>query len=405
MSAVSCKARRVARIIAGACLLGATLSPAQDGPTAVGNRPSTTSAERVGGLAAQTATASEQSAQVPEQKPGRRGQFVIAPLPLSSPALGTGIVPVIGYIFRVSTADKTSPPSMVVAAGLLTNNDSRAFALGGQFYLKENTYRLTAAFGHGNLNYNLYGMGTIAGNTAIKLPLQQKGQIFFAEALRNFGGNFFVGPRFLSGHSVITRRNSTESEVEPPADLGLQTTLTSLGARLLRDTRPNRFYPTTGMLLDFTSDFFAQALGSKYSFQSYRVTFNKYGSISPRQVLAFNAFFCATGGQPPFYGNCIYGTNNELRGYEAGRFIDRYMIATQLEYRLVLPKRLGLVGFGGIGGVAPGGRVFLRSNNCLPSAGAGARFLLSKQYHVNLRADFSQGKEGHTFSMGVAEAF
>jgi len=35
----------------------------------------------------------------------------------------------------------------------------------------------------------------------------------------------------------------------------------------------------------------------------------------------------------------IYG-----RGY-----LDRYMVVTQLEYRLVLPKRFGLVGFGGIG--------------------------------------------------------
>jgi len=27
---------------------------------------------------------------------------------------------------------------------------------------------------------------------------------------------------------------------------------------------------------------------------------------------------CGTGGEPPFYGNCIYGMNNELRGYQAG---------------------------------------------------------------------------------------
>jgi len=42
----------------------------------------------------------------------------------------------------------------------------------------------------------------------------------------------------------------------------------------LRDSRPNRFYPTKGMLFDFTGDFFSQGLGSKYSFQSYKFTFN-----------------------------------------------------------------------------------------------------------------------------------
>jgi hypothetical protein len=65
----------------------------------------------------------------------------------------------------------------------------------------------------------------------------------------------------------------------------------------------------------FSSDFFAQALGSKYGFQSYRFTFSKYGSLSEHQVLAYNLFLCGTGGSPPFYGNCIYGANNELRGY------------------------------------------------------------------------------------------
>lgn len=30
------------------------------------------------------------------------------------------------------------------------------------------------------------------------------------------------------------------------------------------------------------------------------------------------------------------------------------MVAAQLEYRLTLPKRIGLVGFGGLGEVVPG---------------------------------------------------
>ena len=146
-------------------------------------------------------------------------------------------------------------------------------------------------------------------------------------------------------------------------------------------------------------------LGSKYSFQSYRVSFNKYWGLKKKQVLAYNAYFCGTGGAPPFYGNCIYGTNNELRGYEAGRYIDRYMVATQLEYRLPLPKRFGIVGFGGIGGVAPGAREFFYSTAFLPAGGGGLRFMLSKAYHVNLRADIAAGKNGHTFGMGVSEAF
>jgi len=304
---------------------------------------------------------------IPEKKQKkRRGEFVVAPIPMSSPAVGSGLIPVLGYIFPLSKNDKVSPPSVISAAGLITDNGSRAFAVGGQVFIKQDSYRITTAFFQGNLNYNLYGMGATAGNAGMKLPLKQDGAAFLGEFLRRVKWKFFLGPRVLTGHSVITLRTGGSVTVPIPPDRGLRTTLTSLGFAVNRDTRPNRFYPTTGTVSEFTSDFFANGLGSKYSFQSYRAMFNKYGSLSKNQVLAYNAFFCATGGQPPFYGNCIYGTSNELRGYEAGRYLDRCMIATQLEYRLVLPKRFGLVGFGGIGGVAPGGRDFL-PQQCLPS--------------------------------------
>lgn len=82
------------------------------------------------------------------------------------------------------------------------------------------------------------------------------------------------------------------------------------------------------------------------------------------------------------------------------------MAATQLEYRLSLPMRFGLVAFGGMGGAFPGGDALLfRDNSFLPSGGMGLRYTLSKQYHVNLRADVARGRDGHTFSLGIGEAF
>ena len=364
---------------------------------------------------AQRAPATEGERQDQEQPSGpgvpqesakkKRGEFVFVPLPIASPALGTGIIPAVGYIFRLSTKDNVSPPSVIGAAGLITDNGSRAFAVFGELFMRRDTYRVTSVFFQGNLNYNLYGIGAALGNTGLTLPLKQDGAVFLGEILWHVKWKMFVGPRVLTGHSLITIRSGENSGIPIPPDASLDTRLTSLGLSVKRDTRENRFYPLGGTLFEFKSDFFAESLGSKYSFQSYRTTFNKYWSLTERQVLGYNAFLCATGGQPPFYGNCLYGTNNELRGYEAGRYLDRYMIATQLEYRLVLPWRFGVVGFGGIGGVAHRGPDLFRSSNFLPAGGAGFRFMLSKTYHVNLRADFGFGKNEHTFSMGVSEAF
>ncbi len=336
------------------------------------------------------------------KKKQSRGSFVVAPIPISSPAIGSGVVPVVGYIFPFSKKDTVSSPSEVGIVGLTTNNGTRAFAVGGRLYLKENRYQATAVFVRGNINYDLYGVGSYSGFT---LPLRQEGYAFLGEALRSIGKKFFLGPRFITGHSTITLEPGGFSPVPIPPDVGLQTTLTAIGVRLTRDTSQNRFYPTNGMYFNLTSDFFAQGLGSKYSFQSHRVTFAKYWGLTESQVLAYNANFCATGGSPPFYGNCIYGTNNQLRGYTAGKYFDRYMVASQLEYRLTLPYRLGVVTFGGLGEVLPGKDQLLMTDHFLPSGGGGLRFMLSKKYHVNLRVDIARGMDGHSFSMGIGEAF
>lgn len=337
-----------------------------------------------------------------KKKHDSRGALVVAPIPISSPTIGSGAVLAAGYIFPFSKADTISPPSVIGAAGLLTNNGSRGFGLGGKLYFKQNTYQITSGFIHGNINYDLYGSGLFTG---FRLPLKQTGEGFLGEFLRRIGWKFFLGPRFLTGRSLLTL-NATGSPVPPPPDIGLHTTLTAIGARLTRDTTLNHFYPTNGTFFSYTADFFSQTLGSKYSFQSYRTAFAKYWGVSKNQVLAYNAFFCGTGGKPPFYGNCIYGTSNELRGYTAGKYFDRYMVATQLEYRLVLPKRFGIVVFGGAGEAIPGGdQLLFKNNSFLPSGGGGLRFELSKQYHVNLRADIARGKDGHTFIMGIGEAF
>lgn len=339
-----------------------------------------------------------------EEKILHGGSIVVAPIPVVSPALGSGLVPVAGFIFPLEENKKSPEPSVIGAAGLITNNGTRAWVVGSDIYLKEARYEIRAAYARGNIDYNLYGTGFTNGDAGLKLPLEQAGDFFFVEFMRRLVWDIYVGGRFVNGSSFITLKPNDGNVPPIPPDVGLLTNLRALGFEVERDSRPNRFYPVRGSLIQFTGDFFGKDLGSKYSFQSYKFTFNKYANLGHNQVLAYNLFLCGTGGEPPFYGECIYGTNNELRGYTAGRYLDRYMFATQLEYRLELRWRLGVVAFGGVGEVAPGAAKF-RTDQFLPGGGTGIRFLLSKKYHVNLRTDFAWGKDNFTWSMGVGEAF
>jgi hypothetical protein len=355
------------------------------------------------GQAPQKDDSSEAHQQDKKTKKEQRGSIVAAPIPISSPAIGSGVVLAGGYIFSLRKSDKVSQPSSIGGAVLITDNGSRGGGLGGDFYFKQDAYHIATTYFRGNINYDFYGIGAASGDAGRKLPLKQTGEIFLGDFLYRLGWKLSVGPRLLTGNSTITLRTSSDNGLPPP-DIGLQSRLTGLGFHINRDTRPNRFYPTSGTLFDSASMFFSDALGSKYSFESYRFLFNYYHSFGKKQLLAYNLYTCATGGDPPFYGECIYGTNSELRGYVAGRYIDRDMIATQVEYRRSLPWRFGIVVFGGLGEVAPSVKEF-RGDNILPAVGGGLRFKISTKYNLNFRADLAQGKDGHTFSMGIGEAF
>jgi Omp85 superfamily domain len=339
-----------------------------------------------------------------DDKPEKRGSFVIAPIPISSPAFGSGLLLITAYVFKMNEQDKVSPPSWVGASGAFTNNGSRGLALGGRLYLKENKYQTTLAVIKGRANLDFFGIGRIPGRAPVTVPLSMDGSIFFGELLRNLGRNVFIGPRYQ-----FRKLAAAIDGIVPPGgfevpDLDRKSNSAALGFHLQRDRRDSTFYPRKGTLIDFTADFFDQVWGSRREYQTYKVAYNGFNELSPRQILAYRAMTCSANGSVPFYDLCLFGFNNDLRGYATGEFQNRRMFAAQSEYRLELPKRLGLAAFAGVGGVARRWTEF-RSDQLLPAAGVGLRFKLDKKNHINYRIDFAFGREGRTISIGIGEAF
>lgn len=347
-----------------------------------------------------------QPANVESDRKQKRGEFLIAPIPIHSPAIGSGLVLGLGYIFKLNQEDDVSPPSAIGAGALFTSNGTRGGAVGAKLYLKKDLYRVTLAGGRARVNYDFFGTGIIAGNEGRFIPLTSRGTALFGEMLRRVKEKIYVGGRVQYRKlSIAIRPQDGDAEGRPVIDnLELNARTVALGLKTTRDTRNDSFYPTKGSLFDFTSDFFDQAWGSRFEYQVYKTDFNRYLTLAPRHVLAYRAMGCAANGRVPFYDLCLYGAMNDLRGYTAGRYQDRRMFATQAEYRVELPKRFGLVAFGGFGGVARHLNEF-RMDQLLPAAGAGARFRLTKETHVNLRVDLAVGRNGHTVTIGVGEAF
>jgi hypothetical protein len=132
-----------------------------------------------------------------KKNPNDNGSFVIAPLPIVSPALGTGIIPILGYITPIPAKHRGFAPSVMGAGGLITNDGSRGFGVGADLYLDKARYEVESIYAHGNIDYNLYGEGFISRNAGLKLPLEQAGHLFFFKTLRRIGWDFYAGIRFV----------------------------------------------------------------------------------------------------------------------------------------------------------------------------------------------------------------
>lgn len=337
-------------------------------------------------------------------KKEKRGQLVIAPIPIQSPTVGSGLILGVGYVFKLNQKDKLSPPSTIGLAAAFTSSGSRGGGLGGRLYFAENKYQTTFVLAKGRANFDFFGIGRIPGRSAVSVPLKMGGTVFFGEFLRNVWKDVFVGPRYQYRNLYTTLDGpQTPGGFEIPS-IDLKAKSVALGVHVQRDKRDSTFYPTKGSLFDVTGDFFDQALGSRREYQTYKVSYDSYHEIKKKHVLAYRGMACSATGSVPFYDLCLYGVNSDLRGYTGGQFQNRRMFATQAEYRIELRKRFGVVAFGGIGGVARRLNEF-RSDQLLPAAGAGLRFTLDKKNHINYRIDLGFGRAGRTLSIGIGEAF
>ena len=95
---------------------------------------------------------------------------------------------------------------------------------------------------------------------------------------------------------------------------------------------------------------------------------------------------------------------NDIRGYTQGEYRGNNVLAAQLEYRLNLPYRLGLVGFAGVATVLDAlneeddGRL-------LPGVGGGFRVTVEKETNFNIGMDVAVGREDWGVYFRLGESF
>ncbi len=330
--------------------------------------------------------------------PGSKGDstknFSFMPIPYINYSRSTefayGILPLAMY--KLNKKDTISPSSMSGGIYMRTTNGTW-FGMGfSQFYLKQDTYRITVAGGTGNINFQFYPDLPLVPEV---VPYSTGMDFFVAQVQRK------IVDKMYGGLGYVYTNLATSVDI-----IGIPTQYTRLdGIRVLYsyDRRDDVYYPYDGSIVNVNYSTFPEFMKNENVSNKIEVDYNQFFSFNEQDVVAVRAFIGIGIGDLDFNQQFIVG-RTDLRGYSQGAFRGDQQYAIQGEYRWNLANRFGLVGFAGVATV-------LQSINeddngkLLPAAGGGFRITVFPKNHMNIGMDAGIGVDDWGIEFRIGEAF
>ncbi len=336
----------------------------------------------------------------PTGKTAPKNELVIAPIPISNPAIGSGLALAAVYTLTPKPSDTQVPPTTLGAGGFYTSNGSWAGAAAAKLYLSGDRYRITVAGGGGKINYDLFALGP----NDVGVPISQEFDAALGEALVGLGRDWYAGVRASYSKTTAAVQGGESGTIPLPSEQ-LDVKLVSVGLTAERDSRDSVFYPTEGARLQFLASHSDTAFGSDFSYTKTDISFGDYVGVARTVVVALQAAGCYATDGAPFYDLCLFGAKNVLRGYTVGRYLDRWTLAGQVEGRWRFANRWitsAFVGAGEVQSQYPASA----GTEVLPAGGIGVQWIAAPQNMITVRVDYAWGKDGSRGAyVSIGQAF
>jgi outer membrane protein assembly factor BamA len=332
-------------------------------------------------------------------------RFVAVPVPTYNPQLefSLGLMGMVTY--RPIKKDKLSPPWSSILFGMYTTNSSFALFARQEAFWDSDNNRAELTFGGGKFNSTYYGTGDQT-SSGFALPLASAGLMLQPQYMRRVWNRLYLGARYrLFWNEAVV--SPPEGDADAPEFVPIESNLLHSGLGLVAtfDSRDNRFSPTRGFYVPFSSIFFSKAFGGDDNFANMDVAVNYYHAWFEGQlILASRGYFTIATSNTPDHLMPAVGMGPDLRGYAYGRYRDNLFMAAQAELRWYFWWKLGAVAWSGIGTTAAG-LDKLGLGTVLPSYGLGLRFLAFEEERLVIRVDYGRGNEDGQLYFSVSEAF
>ena len=327
----------------------------------------------------------------------------VIPGPFYTPELGIGIGVAMAGLYRPDSQDQTSQNSTITLSGYVSSTGAIGLRFTNHSFLAGDRWRffLPGMLSHTPTYY--WGRGFRAGSDRRNQQQYLSEEIRFTpRLLRRIAPCTYLGVGWSLDNmqaSGFADRQKTGPEQEPD---GAAVFSSGPLLSLSYDSRDYLSDPRRGVNASLQYIRYSKPTGSNTRFDSGTVHFSAYHSLDDQRVVAWEVNTVLTQGQVSWNMLPSLGSSDHFRGYYPGRFRDRDILTTQLEYRQSLSWRHGVVGWIG-GGTLASAISRLGSERWLPTLGAGYRFAFKPG--MNIRLDYGVGKGSRAFYFQVGEAF
>jgi hypothetical protein len=309
------------------------------------------------------------------------------------------------YYFKLKNQESNTATRLSYAKLLADYTLNKQLDIWGSWsvFLKDESYILKGELRYRNFPDKFYGIG----NKTLEVNLEKYEYdlySFKALALKKIAPHMFFGGDYQLSY-FYDLKLTPDKQLATGEITGSNGGLNSgVGLVYMIDTRDNVINASKGLFLEASSYFYGRATGSSFTFNNYSLVVNKYFRVLKNHVIATNTVFNLNTGDPPFVNLATVGGDDILRGYAKNRYKDMNFIGTQVEYRMPLFWRIGVVGFTGIGDVfnQPSD---VSLSTLKYSYGAGIRYSINEKEKLNIRFDYGFGRKSQSFYLMITEAF
>lgn len=311
-------------------------------------------------------------------------------------------------LYKTDGAKAEEQPSSLVLNSFVSMNNSYGVEVENMTFFNGGKQRLLLGLELHNEASVYYGQGIEDGNVdANHHEFEEQVYSFKPTWMSEIADNYFIGVGADFTYASADKLELVETGVPVDVDSTLPSNFSSgVVVTSIYDSRDYRLNATKGWLFQIDAGLYQN---SEYStFSTYNLELANYIDLSSTSLLSSAPGLIAwqvqgkfTDGDVPWNMLPDLGGSSAMRGYIKGRYRDKQMMMGQVEYRLPIFQRYGMVFWGGVGSVAD--KVSDLNEELLTSYGTGFRFKLKD--NINLRLDIGVGENETNFYLNVNEVF